>query len=512
MRRSSLLDLFPLFFFQAYLLGTVLLFAFGPWQWKIIDPVPLYTFLIAAQFAILTGYTGAYITIRNSAECKITIDFGLRWFYISLFLNLILFIPTSIARTGNWWPDIIAGVTNPGLAYIENVALRSNGGPAVFVEYIRIIFGFLLVSLFPLTLTYWRRLGPAVRWTSILLICFNMALFVAAGQNKGLADFLATQGFLIILAAGAISAPLRPAFVKAACTLALGAIAFFAFFGSTQLTRLGGAVAGQIGSFVWTPPQSNSSPAPSVEPKIADSKEPEAPPPAHLGATTSAELKVTTEPAPAPATPTSEARATNTPQPSQVSHTIVWAYPDHLIARVAPDFVRNVYESFARYLGQGYQALALAMRLEHSSTFGVGNSLFFARNADRLLRIDYFARESLPGVLERQTGWPALALWHSIYVWIASDVGIVGTIPVMCALGFLLGLSWMNALRSLDPIWITLVYLLLISFFYIPANNQIMQSGETALAFVVLLSIIGLRALHRRIRIIHSDPSLGTPV
>ena len=30
---------------------------------------------------------------------------------------------------------------------------------------------------------------------------------------------------------------------------------------------------------------------------------------------------------------------------------------------------------------------------------------------------------AIPGVLEREHGWPMFLLWHSIYPWLASDLG-----------------------------------------------------------------------------------------
>jgi hypothetical protein len=157
------------------------------------------------------------------------------------------------------------------------------------------------------------------------------------------------------------------------------------------------------------------------------------------------------------------------------------------ISILLSDNSRIIYESLSRYLCQGYYALSLTFNIEYNSTLGLGHSMFFARNADSLFDTVYFTSDSLPGLLENQTGYGMIALWHSIYPWIASDVGFIGALFVMGALAYLLGISWGYSLKTLAPLWIVLFYLLLILFFYIPANNQIFQSGETSFAFILLL-------------------------
>ena len=146
-----------------------------------------------------------------------------------------------------------------------------------------------------------------------------------------------------------------------------------------------------------------------------------------------------------------------------------------------------IFESLARYLGQGYYALSMSFDIDHASTLGFGNSMFLARNADAIFGTNDFTSGSIPGLLESKTGWGMFTLWHSIYPWLASDFGFIGALFVLAMLSYLLALSWGRSLVTLAPQWVILSYLLLILFFYIPANNQIFQSGETCIAFLFLL-------------------------
>lgn len=169
----------------------------------------------------------------------------------------------------------------------------------------------------------------------------------------------------------------------------------------------------------------------------------------------------------------------------------------HPVSVLLSDSQRIIFESLARYIGQGYYALSLCFNIEHSSTFGFGHSMFLARNADAVFNTTSFTFGSFPGLLERQSGWGMFTLWHSIYPWLASDFGFIGTLLVIGFFSYLLGLNWGRSLLTLDPRSIALTYLLVILFFYIPANNQIFQSGETCVAFFILL--IGL-VIRKRVR------------
>lgn len=148
-----------------------------------------------------------------------------------------------------------------------------------------------------------------------------------------------------------------------------------------------------------------------------------------------------------------------------------------------------IYESLTRYVGQGYYSLSMSFHIDHSSTFDFGNSIFLARNADAIFSSNQFTAASIPGLLEDQTGWGMFTLWHSIYPWLASDFGFAGALFVLALFSYLFALSWGNSLVTLNSQWIILSYL----FYYIPANNQVFQSGETCFAFFLLLGGIFLR-------------------
>jgi hypothetical protein len=94
---------------------------------------------------------------------------------------------------------------------------------------------------------------------------------------------------------------------------------------------------------------------------------------------------------------------------------------------------------------------------------------------------------SYPARLEAVHGWGMYELWDSAYVWIASDVGFVGVLIVLFLIGRWLCLSWRDAITVRDPRAAVVFSFLVIGMFYLPANNQLMQNGETFVAFYCVL-------------------------
>ena len=169
---------------------------------------------------------------------------------------------------------------------------------------------------------------------------------------------------------------------------------------------------------------------------------------------------------------------------------VVQADSGHFISTLLPEESRLVFEALSRYVVHGYYALSMALQTDSPSTLGFGHSMFLARNADSLFGTDHFVWKSLPGLLDRQEAWGQFLLWHSIYPWLASDVGFVGALGVIGAMAYLFGVAWARALTTASARWTVLLFLLFVLFYYVPANNQVFQSGETCIGFFILLWMV----------------------
>ena len=434
------------YFIHAYLLLVIFLFYFGPWPWVVYDRFTFVTFLASAQALILVGYFVARWSFRRTLNApspdvvESNQALAVKLLKLAIIINFVLFLPTSLSRTGSLIPDVWQGISYAGEVYNSNYDRLMLGNQYVIFEYARIVVAPFLVLSFPLTVFLWSRLKLGWKFAALASIGITVAIYLSVGVNKGIADIVITFPWLFLLRHATFT-PKKQFIVRAEVILFLIAfVVFLIFFGATQEGREGDVgIKGIFGTGAYIISADSSGFAGSDQ----------------------------------------------------------W---------------RIVYESLVRYLTQGYQALSMVMTLDRPGTYGLGNSMFFAQNAVSLTGSDYFITQSLPGLLETKYGWSRLLLWHSIYPWLISDFGYFGTVLLMGLLSYCFFMSWYISIVYRDPWFIGLTYMYLIVFYYIPANNQVMQSGESAIAFIVLSFVCLLRIRryrHKPQRNANRAPALG---
>jgi hypothetical protein len=407
---------FPLLFFQAYLLLILFLYIFGPWPWKNDQTINVVFYLLSSQLVVCFGYIAGVSFDKNFGAHYKKFDAlrGINFIKLAIFINLILFIPLSLSRTGSVIPDIIFGFLHPGVAYLNNYYRLQGGNPFIYAEYIKAFLSPWIVGLLPVLCIYWDNLNSFYRNLGIFFVISGLSLYIATGTNKGLADFAITFPWFIFLYKK-IKNPksyfqLKDIFIF----IGLG-LFFLIFFGLTMKGR---------GSSL---------------------------------------------------------------QNSFFADKLISADSKFAFSSILPDFINMTYLSITRYLCHGYYGLSLAFSIDHHSTLGLGNSMVLARNADHFFNTNYFEANSIPGLLESTLGYSKQGLWHSIYPWLASDFGFIGALVVMSFFGFLLAVIWLRVISIRDPFDIVLLYLMLIFFYYVPANNQVFQCLETFFAFFICL-------------------------
>jgi hypothetical protein len=241
---SLFIRLAPIIFFVTYLTVTVLLFAFGPWPYRVNNGVKLYTFLAAAHIALLTGYLSV---IKRRAQ-----GYGGRWslkkvVLAALIVNFALLIPSAMFRVGTSPKDVITGTASLGEAYSTSNVARVDKTPVI--EYVRFLFGPLLALLLPLAVFYWHVLPKRVRVFSLLFVFAFVGMFVLMGTNAGLALMLLECPWLFVASKFAGYRESRKTQWHVKLAIAVGATAsvilFFFFFAATQISRQGAGFTGE---------------------------------------------------------------------------------------------------------------------------------------------------------------------------------------------------------------------------------------------------------------------------
>jgi len=237
---STWLRMFPIAFFMIYLTSTVIFFAVGPFKYPVENSGSLYIFLALAHIALFAGYWRAAFGQPKGYFGKWKVPQLLFW---SAAASLLLLLPTSLVRTGSVIPNVVSGLSDPGAAYARtaSVAMQAEGLPTV--EYMRILLGPLIGFLLPLTAFYWRRLTRPTRIMAVAGILGTVALFIAMGTNKAIADTVLLLPWMIFAGYKAGMLQLTPRRILS-LTLAGGSAfaLFLVFFGAGMLGRAGSPV------------------------------------------------------------------------------------------------------------------------------------------------------------------------------------------------------------------------------------------------------------------------------
>lgn len=136
------------------------------------------------------------------------------------------------------------------------------------------------------------------------------------------------------------------------------------------------------------------------------------------------------------------------------------------------------------YLVQGYYGFSLALSETWNWTYGFGGSKFLQNNFYSVTGLDISGLTFQSRITDI---WDENAQWHTFYSQIANDVGFVGVAFVMFILGALLARTWMSVLYKNSFYGAAFLPILAILFIFIPANNQIFGSIDTASYFFAAL-------------------------
>jgi hypothetical protein len=141
------------------------------------------------------------------------------------------------------------------------------------------------------------------------------------------------------------------------------------------------------------------------------------------------------------------------------------------------------------YLSQGYYGLSLTLQLPFEWTYGLGNSFALSGYASQYLDIKDILQDTYPFRMDQTFGWPATRFWHTFFPWVASDITFPGVIILMYFIGIIYATTIVESIKYSNPLSLTLFFFLNILIIYLPANNQLMQTREMTIGFIVILFV-----------------------
>lgn len=431
---KGIIRFIPLFVCGGFFALTILFFAFGPLDWGIENPLKLYSFLILCCVALAAGYVLAAFKGRTG-EKKLNININ-TVLILCAAVYLILYVPTLIATTGKWYPDIVTGIQHTGKAYSLTKYYAEHGSKLVM--YARILFSPFMIMIMPVTLFFMPKLSKLGKCLGILVIVCALCLSISQGINKLVADTAAQ--IVLYLTMLFFTRPRK---------------------GSAALYRLGVFLMIIFVCVLFFLYYSNS-----MKNRIEEDIDP------------SEQAQISTE---------------------QVDESVIrnamfsfaTVREDYFLYWIVPPKYQSTATFLISYLTHGYNGLSIAMEEDFTSTYGMGFSDFFRRNVFKLI-----GSEKETYIVERSymyktglTGWKTGDVWSSFFVYPASDISFPGTVIFIFVIGYLFSLSWKDALCTENPFAIASFFGFCTMIFYFCANNQMFQSGENFVGFSAVIFV-----------------------
>jgi len=180
----------------------------------------------------------------------------------------------------------------------------------------------------------------------------------------------------------------------------------------------------------------------------------------------------------------------------------ITADPHNIILSHLPVAFQRPFLSLEMYLTCGYQGLSYALRLPFKWCYGIGNNQFAISNFRDAFGLDV-SKITYQARVEEVFPWQEYHNWHTAYTWLANDFSFYLLPIIFFVLGCVFALSWLSSIEKHNPYAIIIFCLFVIRIAYLPANNIILSSSFTFIAWYVALILWFLSSHRYSIKIGH---------
>lgn len=163
-----------------------------------------------------------------------------------------------------------------------------------------------------------------------------------------------------------------------------------------------------------------------------------------------------------------------------------------------PDKLKGLGTYLTMYLTQGYQALSLIISMQWIPMWGIGYSKFLVEYMDKYFNTNIASFTYQYRLIEY--GWDPNLNWHTLYLYIANDTGLLGCSLALIALGALISITYYETLYQNSALSLLMLVQLVIVCLYIPANNIIFNHIGSFYVFytIFLIWIVSKTTLIKR--------------
>lgn len=425
---------------------TIILFAFGPYDWHLTNPVRVYSFLVLCAIFLFGGY---FLGVRKKIKSKkFNIDLN-KIMYISFIVSIIVYFATVWITTGKVFPDVITGILDSGNAYHNSHV--ANADLLKYVTYFSILMSPATCFITPITLLYFKNLNKSARTMGITMIILNLLLGISQGVVNSV--FLFVFQIILILIIILVS-KWKTINWKRRCAILgiaiLGIVIFILYYSVVMSNRLRYDITEND---------------PGVEENAGEETD------ENVNTDKNVDININNS--------------------LEVSGQFFTAtLKDHYFLSFLPDSIEPKVNHLISYVTHGYKGLSYALEEEFTSSYGLGFSDFFRHNFLKVI-----GQEELEQSIYERTymhkistkyGWSTGAVWSSFFIFPASDIGFTPTIMIIGIIGYLFGMLWNDFLKNKNAFAGILFYNICIMICFFSANNQLFQNGGSFLVMIFI--------------------------
>lgn len=409
----------PIIAVEIYLLFTLALYIWGPWDFQTINPTESYILLFMYQLALFLGYFVAMKTVRfRPARSYRTKESLIRIVEILSVINMFFLVMNLTRDLGLKYISVpaivdrfINGISNPAKVYfmkfeVTDVSKIFLGRIGTIMNFCWSIVSYSIIPLNCLLFSCYKKDGKCIALLNILL---SATRYIAIGTNKGIFDIV-----IFSLTACLISYFRKNRYTFNMSKL-LKTVFIFVLLLLPALFFFNKAIGTRGIGHNW------STPGYAIGGKVFLDRE-------------------------------------------------------SVIFDILPEGLIGICVLLTTYIAQGYYGFAATTAVKWTPMFGLGNSMFLV---DQLNLNEY----TLQYKAQQLYGWDSRVQWHTIYSWLANDVSVYGVILVMFLIGFVFAIVYAESILYDNPISELLCCFFMILFFFIPANNQMANGMSQFMSF-----------------------------
>lgn len=162
---------------------------------------------------------------------------------------------------------------------------------------------------------------------------------------------------------------------------------------------------------------------------------------------------------------------------------------DSYILRITPDALKPTLLTFFSYFTQGYYFLSFGFDLDYRFSYFLASNPTLMSIAE-ILGVDYVNNSMVHRL--SQYGIDPGVQWHSAYLWVASDFSFYFVPLYIFVLSFILGASWIFAVKYDDYVFKIIFIIVGGSIFFLFANNNFISLYFYLLVFMCFLALLKL--------------------